>query len=443
MGRYAIILLSLLLVLALPAVVAAQTVTITPATVNPNQAVTIAFTGLPEGANVTITITSTNIVHQAGVDWYNLTGFQMPFSLKTGKLEVTGTNVNQMRAEVEKGGTLVTYTRTGGPNLQLTENRDFNAGTYNINVGGQVANAAENVGVALTFVGDATTVGTGNHNLQFTVRGASTANINVKVWINNALKADQNIAIVQPTPAPTPQPSGNGGGGGPSGPSGPVGPITPAAPTVASVQTATLAVDPTTGALANTYVVESPTETAQLRLPAGTVAQDAEGNPLSSVSINDITSDNVPSVAEGAAFSFAGSAVVGSPAGAQFSPPISLTFQLTPEQIQHIEATGEVPTVQRYNAEMGVWEFIPTTYNLVTGTVTGQVDHFSIFAVFYQPAAPDIPLVTTPVVSVPATTAAQPTEVPAEPAPFPWTYVIIGVVIILLIAGGAYYYTKK
>lgn len=417
--------------LALPAAVAAQTVTITPATVNPGQSIGIAFTGLENNDVVRVTITSTNIVHQAGVDWYNLTSFNMPFSLATGQLQVTGTNVNQMRAEVEKGGTLLTYTRTGGPDLTLTEDRDFNAGMYAIRVGGQVTDPTQPVGVSLTFVGTAQNVGAGNHNLAFTVSGARSANINVQVLINGVPKANQNIAIV----------TGGGGGGGGGG-GAPVGP--PAPPTVTSIETTTLAIDATTGALANTYVVETPTENAQLRLPAGTVAQDAAGNALSSVSINDIASENVPSQSEGAAFSFAGSAVVGSPAGATFSPAITLTFKLTPEQILHMEATGEVPSVQRYNAETGEWEHVPTTYNLVTGTVSAQVDHFSIFAVFYQQVATDVTSPTTPVVSVPATTAVPPpSEVPAEPAPFPWTYVIIGVVIILLIAGGAYYYTKK
>ncbi|MCP1716288.1 PKD repeat protein [Methanocalculus alkaliphilus] len=240
--------------------------------------------------------------------------------------------------------------------------------------------------------------------------------------------APVTVAKVTPTPTPTPRPGGGGGFQRPAPPE------IPSVPTVTTIGTTTLAVD-AEGFLANNYVVESPTGIARLRMPAGTLALDSTGNQLSSVSMSDLSFENVPSAPEGAVFSFAGSAVVCSPAGATFSPAISLLFQMTPQQLQHIEETGDVPSIQWYNVETATWEYVPTTYDQATGTVTATVDHFTIFGLFYLSSTVDeaAPIDVTP----------TPPVYPDEPAPFPWTYLIVGVIIILLIAGGVYYYSRK
>lgn len=239
--------------------------------------------------------------------------------------------------------------------------------------------------------------------------------------------------------APVTKAAGGGGNGGGTSISS-TSAVVPPAPTIAGIGTVSLATD-TDGALLNNYIVDTASESASLRLSAGTKAFDSAGNRLSTVGIADTPAANVPGVPAGSTFKFAGSAVTCTPAGATFNPAITLTFEMTPEQILHLEGNpDQQPVVQWYNAETGGWEALTTTYNLITGEVTVRITHFSIYGLFYQPK--DIAPVQPPVTAAPTTAPATPEATP-EATPFPWTYVIIGVVIIIVIAGGAYYYTRK
>lgn len=130
--------------------------------------------------------------------------------------------------------------------------------------------------------------------------------------------------------------------------------------------------------------------------------------------------------------------------------------------------THDVALLRNVN---GVWTQLPTRLVKIEGGMAyyeATTPGFSTFAIALQKdGAREVAPVATPtpkpevvvgieeeevVAPVPATPmpVADATPAPAapaapadEPAPFPMTFVIIGIVIILLIIGGAYYFTKK
>lgn len=237
--------------------------------------------------------------------------------------------------------------------------------------------------------------------------------------------------VPTPTPQPTTPPSGGGGGG-----RGGFAPETGSSSLLIGSE----------GKLLRPYTIRSPSGIAELYLPLGTYAVDADGNPLSEVSIDDLDPADLPAVPAGAAYTFAGHAVVCSPSGARFDPAISLVFTFNADQWSEIMQAAEYDAsslvVKWYDEEAGEWETVPTVVDPATRTVTASVEHFTVFGLFVEPGAVT-PVVTptTPIVTPTTPTTTTPVTPPAEG--FPWTYVVIAVVIILVIAVGVYYYTRK
>jgi len=234
-----------------------------------------------------------------------------------------------------------------------------------------------------------------------------------------------------PTPQPTTPPSVGGGGG-----RGGFAPETGSSSLLIGSE----------GKLLRPYTVRSPSGITELNLPLGTYAVDADGNPLSEVSIDDLDPADLPAVPAGAAYTFAGHAVVCSPSGARFDPAISLVFTFNADQWSEIMQAAEYDAsslvVKWYDEEAGEWETVPTVVDPATRTLTASVEHFTVFGLFVEPGAVT-PVVTptTPIVTPTTPTTTTPVTPPAEE--FPWTYVVIAVVIILVIAIGVYYYTRK
>jgi len=236
---------------------------------------------------------------------------------------------------------------------------------------------------------------------------------------------------VTPTPQPTTPPSGGGGGG-----RGGFAPVT---------GSSSLSIG-SDGKLLRPYTIRSPSGIAEVDLPLGTYAVDADGNPLSEISVNDLDPADLPAVPAGAAYTFAGHAVVCSPSGARFDPAISLIFTFNADQWSEIMQAAEYDAsslvVKWYDEEAGEWETVPTVVDPASMRVTASVEHFTVFGLFVEPGAVT-PVVTptTPTVTPTTPTTTTPVTPPAEG--FPWTYVVIAIVIILVIAVGVYYYTRK
>lgn len=231
--------------------------------------------------------------------------------------------------------------------------------------------------------------------------------------------------------------SGGGGGGGGGG-----GFVAPTTPVQEFTTTGTLQTD-SSGFVQNSVIVYAGDKLSYLFISEGVQALKANGQPVTSVTIEE--TQNVPSPGA-STFVFAGHAVKLGPAGATFNPGIELTFQLTEEEWNALKP-GESFTIKWFNDGTGEWEDIPTTVNPFTHTVIGEITHFSTFAVFKQVAGEPTPVVTqtpSPTQSPGETPVA--TATPAEPVTdggFPWVWVIVVIVLIAVIGGGYYYMQQK
>jgi hypothetical protein len=155
---------------------------------------------------------------------------------------------------------------------------------------------------------------------------------------------------------------------------------------------------------------------------------------------------NLPGNLPGSAFTFAGRAYDVQPDGAVFSPDIPLVFTAPPDT-----RFGQDFSIKFYDGATGIWKDVPARYDPSTGTITGQVSHFSIFALFSKmiTEGPSFAVTNAP---------AQPADMPAAAVPptgmsiaagmLRWivrllteNVLIIGVVILL--AGGFLLYERK
>jgi len=180
-----------------------------------------------------------------------------------------------------------------------------------------------------------------------------------------------------------------GGGGAPSSNSytgAPAAVQNPAVPQAEAPQ------QPDLGKTANLYLnannvvdqattLQSNDNLASLSIGQGIIAEDANGKALSSVTITRENPTNVPSSTTDSAYSFAGMAYDLQPAGATFSPAITLTFTIPEAQ------WGKEYTVQSFDPTTNAWRNLPTTYDASKGTISAQVSHFCCFALFAKPIA--------------------------------------------------------
>jgi uncharacterized protein HemX len=89
--------------------------------------------------------------------------------------------------------------------------------------------------------------------------------------------------------------------------------------------------------------------------------------------------------------------------------------------------------VKFYNPATGEWMDILATADPATRTITAEISHFTIFALFVEAGEEQVPTATT---MPPATTAPS-----APPSEFPWIWLLL--IIVIIIAAGGYYYIQK
>ena len=239
---------------------------------------------------------------------------------------------------------------------------------------------------------------------------------------NKVIAIDQTTITIAAT-APTPAPTGGGGGGGGGSSKAPV-----------SYTTTGTLLTSSSGTVLKSIIVHADDNVANLRIPLGVTALDADGNPLTEIAINPLTGDEVPAVPAGALFQFAGYTYEASPDGATFDPAITLTFEIPEDVWNTLDLNGRQLTVKWYNKETGRWEDVQTTVSPGTRTVRATITHFSIYALFTEP----VPETTTPTETptTTTTTTAPGGETPAEGLP---TMVLIFAVIVIIIAAAAVY----
>ncbi len=142
------------------------------------------------------------------------------------------------------------------------------------------------------------------------------------------------------------------------------------------------------GVVQNTVTFTSEDGTESLSVPAGTIAKDANGNPLSSLTA--AVNPNPPAAPSGQNIL---RALDLGPPGATFSPHIVLTFSFDPVALAAQGISPSSLVVVFLNAQ-GVWEDIPGT--IVGNTFVAEVSHFTTFALIGS-LTPTPPVVEPPV----------------------------------------------
>jgi beta propeller repeat protein len=156
------------------------------------------------------------------------------------------------------------------------------------------------------------------------------------------------------------------------------------------------------------FSIQSADQGVSLTIAADTLLQNTLGVPLRDLSVLSAAPSGISPPAE-SAFTYSGVAYDLQPDGMVFDPPAEVQFRVDPGRWQD---AARYQVLSRRNPD-DPWEAVPTRQDDATRTVTGQVSHFSLHALFYEPVP-----VTTPPQGLPTIQIARQ---PAEPRPVPRT----------------------
>jgi hypothetical protein len=212
--------------------------------------------------------------------------------------------------------------------------------------------------------------------------------------------------------APTQPTRGGGGGGG-----------------AAFLAPPNVPVDPATGVVRSTTTLT--VDGATLRIPAGTLVKDAEGKPLSRITLG-----YVPTIVEQIG---AISAYDYGPRGATFMPAIDLLIAFDPANLP--EGFSESDFVIRI-WDGTAWVDLETSIDTTAHTATTKVSHFTLFALFAVPRVAPSPT-PTPIVTLEPTPEVTPTPRPTLQMPRVMVVVPIALVVAIIIVVVTYMMLKK
>jgi hypothetical protein len=392
---------------------------------------------------VNISFTSTNL-RPTATPAIQMTDFPMPFEFVNGWTNITGTNTAEVRVDF-KGPDGVLHWQADPSTIKSQEL--IKKQIYKLIKFSGTPAAPGDVGLTIWMNGTTAVGANSPANLKFTPQGVSSGDLTIGVYKGNTYVNSWTLIIGS---APPPDYGSESSGYAPSGPA--AAPAAVAAPAGQQQVTMLIAKE---GQTLETYSVSTPTEAtvdATVTVEQGTTITNPAGNFVNTVSIEQVSVQDVPSM-EGAGFAFSGVAVECGPEGVTFSEPASLTFSLTQAQwdIAMAQANGNpaLMEIQYYDKGTQSWVGVPTTVDLATHEVTALVDHFSLFALVIIQAPPATPVAemtaagvspgltreSTPLITRPPVTTVKPT-----PAPFVSVPAMIGV---LLVAGLAYTLTRK
>ena len=169
-----------------------------------------------------------------------------------------------------------------------------------------------------------------------------------------------------------------------------------------------------------------------LNIAQGTIARTATGAPLQSIAAVVEVPSNLPPAPAGAYI--IGCAYDYKPDGATFNPPITMTITydqgLLPAGFDESKLV-----IALYDTATSRWVVYTSTVDTVKHTITAQISHFTMFAVYA--AAPAV--TPTPTVGPTPTVAPTPTPTPASGGGTN-AGVIIGPIIALIVIGLVVYW---
>ena len=174
---------------------------------------------------------------------------------------------------------------------------------------------------------------------------------------------------------------------------------------------------------------------AVLNIAQGTIALTATGGPLQSISVTEVCLGYPPAPA--------GAYIIGcaydyKPDGATFNPPITMTIKYD----LHQEGVDESKlAIAFYNTATSKWEVVSgSVVDTVKHTITVQISHFTMFAVYA--AAPAV--TPTPTVGPTPTVAPTPTPTPAAGGGLSGGVIALIVILVVIVIGlAAYWFLKK
>ncbi len=169
------------------------------------------------------------------------------------------------------------------------------------------------------------------------------------------------------------------------------------------------------GVITQMTMLRSTDGLATVTITGGVTAKDERGNPLSAITITAVPLDSLPAIPEGSEVTGAGLVYDLQPDNSTFSPSIS--FNITVPQGRREEEY----MVKTYDETNGEWQDVPARYDPDTGSVTAQVSHFCLFALFSRAVTP----------APYAAPTDMPTTAPVHVAPPPPTAVSVFSGIIL------------
>jgi len=172
-----------------------------------------------------------------------------------------------------------------------------------------------------------------------------------------------------------------------------------------------------TGQILETLSVTSPDGNITVTFPAGTIALDEFGNPLTSFTVT-VDPDPPCPVPEderiiGLAYDF-------QPDGATFVPPLEVVFKYSETDIAEKEVLEEDLILALCDEDTGLWVPVTAVINTEDNTMTAQIGHFTTFALLGEvievepvpePPKPPVPEPTLPAAFSSQTMSIIPAEV--------------------------------
>jgi uncharacterized repeat protein (TIGR01451 family) len=153
-----------------------------------------------------------------------------------------------------------------------------------------------------------------------------------------------------------------------------------------------------------------------ITLPRGIRVAGAGGDPIDFITITQLPINETPGLGDEKDGTFSGYAYDCTPSGALFEYPVIITFTFDEEAWESLH--GRDLVIQWWNEDAGVWEPLFTTIDDSARTVSAEVSHFTIFAVFVRAGVPQEPGAEgTATPEAPGVTDEEP-ELP-EPTPTP------------------------
>jgi hypothetical protein len=174
---------------------------------------------------------------------------------------------------------------------------------------------------------------------------------------------------------------------------------------------------------------------AVLNIAQGTIALTATGGPLQSISVTEVCF-GIPPAPAGAYI--IGCAYDYKPNGATFNPPITMTIKYDPGLLPAgFDASKLV--IASYNTATSKWVVYLSIVDKVKHTVTAQISHFTMFAVYA--AAPAV--TPTPVVTPIPTVAPTPTPTEEKGGLSGGVIALIVILVVIVIGLAGYWFLKK